>query len=443
MSIPQFELEFTRDGMLLDADALRPLLATLPNFSDLLVLSHGWNNDKADAAQLYADLLASIGKVLQLGAVPGLAGRQLGALCVFWPSKRFTDADLLSGGGAAALKDEPLAPLQQALQKLRPNPMRLGDGFTADDPVRNSALDAALRLVPDLAASEQARRKFVLQLRKILDPSAAHPDDGSAEFFTLDAEALFQRFKDAVPVPAAISAGGGHAAALGARSPVAGFSDVFSGFVAAGRRIANFTTYYEMKQRAGTVGCIGLAPVLQRVRAQQAGLRLHLVGHSFGGRLVTAAAHAMPNHTPALSLTLLQAAYSHNGLSAGYDQEKKLNGAFVDVLSQARASGPIVVTHTKNDQAVGLAYPLASRIARDTASALGDRDDPYGGMGRNGAQHLPTEVVVEGKLEKVGAPYDFMPGRVFNLNADDFITDHGAVTGTQVAYAVLSAVAAL
>ena len=45
-----------------------------------------------------------------------------------------------------------------------------------------------------------------------------------------------------------------------------------------------------MKDRAGVVGKHGLNPLLRGICAPLARtLRIHLVGHSFGGRLVTAA----------------------------------------------------------------------------------------------------------------------------------------------------------
>ena len=52
--------------------------------------------------------------------------------------------------------------------------------------------------------------------------------------------------------------------------------------------VLNFTTYFEMKARAGTVGKNGVAPLIDRLAPQVQ--RIHLIGHSFGGRVVTAAA---------------------------------------------------------------------------------------------------------------------------------------------------------
>lgn len=44
-----------------------------------------------------------------------------------------------------------------------------------------------------------------------------------------------------------------------------------------------------MKERAGLVGQVGLNPLLRSLQAALPAVRLHLAGHSFGGRLVTAA----------------------------------------------------------------------------------------------------------------------------------------------------------
>ena len=77
------------------------------------------------------------------------------------------------------------------------------------------------------------------------------------------------------------------------------------------------------------------------------------------------------------------------------------------------------MTHSRNDRAVGVAYPLASRIAGQDAAGLGDENDQFGGLGRNGAQHTPERVV--GTLQPVGSSYTFEPGKIYNLNADAII----------------------
>jgi pimeloyl-ACP methyl ester carboxylesterase len=173
----------------------------------------------------------------------------------------------------------------------------------------------------------------------------------------------------------------------GPGGPAAGIDDFFSGIKAGALRLLNFTTYQTMKDRAGIVGKNGVNPVLHRIQSQVPnGIQFHLVGHSFGGRVVTATVDG-PQTLRVNTLLLLQAAYSHNGLAQNFDGHGA-NGFFEKVLSQAKVNGPILITHSKHDRAVGLAYPLASRLNGDDAAGVGNKDDRFGGMGANGAQHI-------------------------------------------------------
>jgi hypothetical protein len=221
----------------------------------------------------------------------------------------------------------------------------------------------------------------------------------------------------------------------------AGLGQIFSGMKSAARNLLNYTTYYQMKERAGTVGSVGVNAMLRALRAKVPTLKLHLIGHSFGGRLVTAAADGAAGESPLgpNSLTLLQAAFSHNGFAQRFDQIH--NGFFRQVVTQNKVSGPIVITCTQNDAAVGLLYPLASLIAGQNASKLGDANDPYGGIGRNGAQHTPEVSQEATSLQAVGNAYPFQAGKLYNLNADACISGHSDVCKDEVAYAVLAAVA--
>ncbi|WP_204376116.1 hypothetical protein, partial [Hymenobacter coccineus] len=159
----------------------------------------------------------------------------------------------------------------------------------------------------------------------------------------------------------------------------------------------------------------------------------------FGGRLATAAAAGPAGQSalPVATLTLLQAAYSHYGLSNNYDGTHP--GFFRAVLTLPAVRGPVLITHSDHDSAVGTMYPLASMLAHQVASGLGDARDKYGGMGRNGAQKTPEAT--EGALLGVGAAYAFAAGKVFNLNADAIIQDHSDICHPEVAYALLQAVA--
>ena len=437
MAFTQCDVEFTRDGAVFDQAQADAAVAQAAGLTDMFVLAHGWNNNREEAAALYDALVGNMETLLDIDMPPGLAERRFGVVRIFWPSKRFEDADLIPAGGVAAMEPErDTTALLDILENMKRNPVRLGGD--EPDPERVAIIDKAKALVPHLEADPAARRDFVLHLRSLVDdPSQRQADDGSAAFFAEDPHELFERLSKPVGAPVGPSARSG-ASDVGRTGGAAGLQDLFSGVISAARRLANYTTYCDMKQRAGIVGSKGVAGLLQNLREKNRTLRLHLVGHSFGGRLVTAAANALPPNTNGITLSLLQAAYSHNGLSVKFDGEH--DGAFRRLLSEKCASGPIIITHTKNDQAVGIAYPLASRITRDQAADLGDQNDPYGGMGRNGAQHTPEVNGASNTLLEVGKAYAFAPGSVYNLRADDFIHSHGEVTGQQVAYAILNAV---
>jgi hypothetical protein len=446
MAIARFDVEFTKTGSPFKTAQVDALAAGLAGVTDLLVVSHGWNNDMADARALYDALLGNVSTILDHAsdanapaAIKRLAGRTYAACQVFWPSKKFANSDLIPGGGAASATTANDHALDRVLAALKEDPVRLGGH---DRPAaRVKAIDRAIKALGAIEHDPKARQTFVDAIRQAVGhgPSAKERDDGSSHFFEDDAETLFTNL--AQPVKAPVGRGSGGATDVGSAGGAAGLGDLLSGAKAAARRIANYATYYQMKDRAGVVGSKGLAPVLATGRKANPTVRLHLVGHSFGARLVTAAASGLAPHSRDVTISLLQGAFSHNALSGDYGDGKP--GFYRTVLADARVSGPVIITHTKNDQAVGVAYPLASRLAGEIAAALGDENDPYGGMGRNGAQHTTEATGHDATLGSVGHAYTFAAGTVNNLLADAVIKDHNDVTGGEVAYAVLCCTAGL
>ncbi len=426
-----FPVEFTKDGQVFDPAQVADLLASLKQqaISDLLVLSHGWNNDMTDARALYDRFLAQFRQALDKQVVPAMAGRTYAVLGVLWPSKKFADSTLIASGAAAATSPITLALLAAALDQLH---------GTFDMPGADAALDAAKQQLPFLEDQPAAQEEFARLLRSVVPPTEQSPDvDASRAFLTLSGPELLSSLGK--PLPAALLP---HPSVPGAHNGAgqqAGLGQFFGGIKAGALNLLNYTTYYQMKERAGCVGSQGLYGVLQQVRQQQPALRLHLAGHSFGGRVVTAAVAGPAGQSvlPVATLTLLQAAFSHYGLSDNYDGTNA--GFFRRVLSQGAVQGPILITHSVLDSAVGTMYPLASMLAHQVGAALGDASDKYGGMGRNGAQKTPEAT--EATLLAVGAPYAFSHGKVFNLNADTIIQEHSDICHPEVVYAWQQAMA--
>lgn len=438
MRFPYAEVEFTSTGALHDDAQQRTAIDTVrqAEATDVLVLAHGWNNDMSAARRLFEKLTDNLAEVMD--RVPGAAERRIAVIGVLWPSVRWADDDELAGGGAGVADEEAA--------------LRLAIRDSVDDPAKVAHLE---ELVPRLEGSATARQKFLDLLRERLpeprendeDPPPSPLVEGDAEQVFDEASAPDTDLGEAAGTGGAAaggsSAGGGASFGSGAlTSPghaevggAAGFG--FGGILRGARTLLNLTSYYTMKARAGDVGSKGVAALLHALAEHAPDARRHLAGHSFGARVVTAAAmHGPPVHTVAL----LQGAFSHHGLAEDYDGQGN-DGFFRATLApKPNITGPLLITHTANDRAVGLAYAVASRLARQRASGLGGPDDLYGGIGRNGALNTPEAVTPPGELIDVGQPYDLVAGRVHNLRADRFIGSHSAVTGPQVAYALLSGI---
>jgi len=434
---PYFEVQFNKQGEVNDAGQVKELTGFLAPgaTSDLFVISHGWDNDMKEARDLYNRFFDCVRQVIDARAVPGVSARQFAIMAVLWPSKRFADQDLIPGGAAGAVSPITNELLRQELEGLK---------GVFDDPQADAALEQAKRLVPKLEDSPKARKEFVELLRSTLPPEASADIDAASDFFKLPGDEVINRLSKPVPITLSKPAtGGGRAAMVGGGATTtgggaAGLGQFFSGIKSGVLNLLNFTTYYQMKERSGLVGSTGVNQVLRTIRAQNPNLKLHLIGHSFGGRLVTAAAAGPEDQPPVRveTMTLLQAAFSHYGFSEHYEGTK--NGFFRRVVTSQAVSGPTVISCTQNDIPVGKIYPLASLIAGQVASALGDKNDKYGGLGRNGAQKTPEAS--DGTLHDLGSPYQFERGKLHNLNSDAIIKGHSDICHNEVAYAILHAV---
>lgn len=438
--IPYSTVEFDKTGNIVGQE---PTIA--PDCTDLIVISHGWNNSHEEAEQLYSKLFGNFADVTAND--PAIAQRKIAIVGVLWPSKKFNElmtqpaAGGKAAGGAAAFGGSDQGAAEAAMRAAIDLAAPLFDGAGGE-----AGLDKLRKLIPGIEDDAGAQEQFVEALRELLgqagsDPAGRSEEDSADIFFLGTPGVIFNNAKQTpAPVeqePAADAADAGPADNMGRAAGIGAF---VSGALNAVTTLLNLTTYYEMKQRAGMIGKAGLAPLVDRLAAGNVA-RVHLIGHSFGGRLVTAAA-ANSTTDKLHSLSLLQAAFSHNGFSMS------MRGFFRSVVDDQRVAGPILVTHTKNDKAVGLAYPAASRIAGQNAAGFGDANDQYGGLGRNGAQQMGEGEVSSSAtaLLECGQAYQWQAGLFHNLESSEFIRApdngdaHGWIFVPEVAWAVSRAV---
>ncbi|OBJ70706.1 hypothetical protein [Mycobacterium sp. 1274756.6] len=193
-------------------------------------------------------------------------------------------------------------------------------------------------------------------------------------------------------------------------------------------------SFWTMKNRARIVGERDVHHIL-RMMQDASDARIHLMGHSFGCIVMTAATagptsagqQTDPLPRPVDTLFLVQGAMSLWSFAEAIPYPPGEPGYF-RVLCQAprRVAGPIVATNSRHDRAVGTFYPLGSRLGSDRI--LGYNDFPeYGGIGSFGVQG--TEPREEMEVLAADATYRFAPGTTYNIEASRVIASGSGLSG--------------
>ncbi|WP_333768305.1 serine-threonine protein kinase [Streptomyces sp. IBSBF 2435] len=349
---PYWDLTFDADG---DPDPGQrdALLAHVGDRTDLVLFAHGWNDDVSKASALFARFYAPF---------PGLLADarriRLGYAGVHWPSMRFSDEPIPDFPHTAALAEAGTDADIAALKRVLPGHDAAADRIAhllARQPDEPGALAGFAALVRTLTGCAEPRATVLAQ-----DVGGT---DAPPALFTED--------------PAAMCAA--LAGALAAAQCRADLLGGLGGTIWSGaRELLRQAAYYAMKGRAGRVGRAGLGPLLGLLAVRAPGTRVHLAGHSFGARLVSFALAGLPPEARNVaSVTLLQGAFSHSAYAPG--------GALQGL--QARVHGPVVACHSTHDQALGIFYPLMSRLSGDDRSLLGD--GRWGALGHDGFHGIP------------------------------------------------------
>jgi hypothetical protein len=411
-----FPLKFDADAKLESRAEFDALLSRVQDgpATDAIFIAHGFRNDENDASTLYRTFLKTFRGHLSRPEFAAVAKRRFVVAGVYWPSKPFRETYGEEAAGTRGLRNptEAMAGAADQIEDLKKD----------EPPARRAKLDKAEALLPALAGNPKKQDEFVKLVLSIVDGSTLDATEGLPQVRKQKGSELLARLSDAP--------------AEGTRG-IGGFFGGIAGGVGA---FLNLTKWYVMKERSGTVGAKGVATVVRELHEKCPDVRIHLVGHSLGGRLMASCAKALSDK-PMLrpdSLLLLEAAFSHYGFSA--DNGRGKPGFFRDVITRKVVKGPFVSTFSAQDTVVGGPYSIMSRLALDNTREIGDASDEYGGIGRNGP--LKTAEVVTSKLQTPGKAYDYKADIINNLDGSGgLIKDHSDVTNEAITYAFASAVA--
>jgi hypothetical protein len=410
--VPFYVIQFDKDGECTSPQALTSLVEASRSRSDIFVFAHGWNNDWEAATARYDDFIERFTAVRRAQWSPPDREFTPVLVGVFWPSTALV------------------------------MPSEQGPDIAGVDPA-----DEDLAVVEEALAPEQQQRLRALvtqvtggggglkELAGIVASALGEGDDELAGAEpAVSADELLEVWQGAFPEAERQVEPGGFIEDEGeglGDPDAAGFDPL--GLV---RKVLRLATVQRMKDRAGRVGGNGVAAMLRRLANESDG-RIHLVGHSYGAKVVLSAlCHGPAPGRDVDSVLLLQPALSAYAFT---DDFRGRRGGYRDALDRVRQ--PIIATRSRHDSPLRRFFHLAVRRRSDLAEAqIAGKVSDFAALGGFGPQLVPGGVE-DLVMPDVGDAYPLAAAhRVIAVDGTGFISGHGDVESDQTAWALLSQV---
>lgn len=410
------KLRFDAQGRPRDASAVAALVQRAATATDVFIISHGWWNDESTADCFYRRIVGG----LEAAKPSYLTGERFRPLfvTVYWPSALFPmepgDCSERRTESSASIPSLTAAIVRQWAEAAFPDAASRPE-FPAEAERLASLLERERAgSLPD--AEGEALAAILVRWRTAADGTNTTGEGAEPGAFSGSPKEIADRWRKRPESRAELSL-----------PNVAGAKKWLN--------FGNAFTFWTMKERAGTVGSRGLYEVvraLQPLRAKK--VRLHLVGHSFGGKVVTASltgSGGTPNH--AETLVILQGAFSQFAFAtqdeiraAGVSVDR--GGLYRDVLGSKLVSSPVVVTFSSADVPNRLLYPAGVALVNDvTEAARSPRYGALGALGVRGAGSVPLTLSVQ----KLGAVESLSP-RAVSVDASGVILGHSDLIKPEV-----------
>lgn len=412
LSANLYLLRFDENGALLSPQTLELLEKELGEqpITDVFLFSHGWNNTFAEALERYHSFVsgyfsqrAEFGLPMPVGYRPLLVG-------VIWPSTSFV---LPWEEGPVIAADAP-GPTEEMLRLVSAamTPAAAATFVELVDGRTSLGLEEAHAAAGLLAGA----------LGEPGDPDGVGAQGPSGT----DLVQACQILEGTTTITGSATKFG----AIDATPPAPGVADpAVAGGGIDPRDLLRMGTVWLMKARAGTVGAFGVSRVVQHV-LNRSSARLHLIGHSFGARVVMSALSVGdPPTRKARSVLLLEPAVNRWCFAPkliGTDSP----GGFHPVLD--RTELPVFSTFSTYDHPLHDVFHLVVRkhsLGEPNIAAFGD-SDRYGALGGYGPAGLGTLGVVHDAIAAGQDRYPMSPGvRVVAIDGGIDVDGHHAIAG--------------
>jgi hypothetical protein len=398
------------DGTMLSERVLKLLADPTSGYTDVFLMSHGWKGDLPAAREQYDAWVKTmadevVGRERIRARLPSFKPLMIG---LHWPSLPFGDENIAA---------TPVTVLGGAGGTLALAAVDAVAAGTANTPASRHAIHELLAFArstntPQL--SVEAKAAYAVLVEEVR--AGASGDNGvGLDDLPADPQAIIDASVAGIP-PA------------GARGRVLGSSGDLSDLILTPVRQLSF---WAMKDRARRFGETGARALLEALasRAAVAGQRIHLMGHSFGC-IVVSAAVAGPGPAggiPVDTLFLVQGALSLWAFADEIPMAPGTPGYLRRVLDgDGLVRGVVVATQSRFDRAVGTFYPIGARVGRQLVLGSGDLPK-YGGIGTFGIRGVARARDLS--ILPTGSGYAFETKTVYNIESSQIIKSGGGFAG--------------
>lgn len=372
--------------------------------TDVFVMSHGWKGDVPAAIDQYDRWSSAMAACQQdrkrvRERWPDFTPLLIG---FHWPSLPWGDEKMADGSYAA----EPVGGEEEFVRRWGD---RIADSDAAETALRLLFRAAQEDIEPDVLPAEVVDAYRTLEREAGLGADGvAGPPDGDRE--PMDPQRSYEDWRD---TDEALSYAGG----------------LMGGLLSPLRQLS----FWTMKKRARLVGEMGGHQLLRRLLGARDGLRIHLMGHSFGCIVTSGMLRGADGEGAVVSsVFLVQGAMSLWSYAKELPGKPNAAGYFRLVVDRPCVRGALVATTSKFDRAVGMLYPKAAGLFRQAdygTAPLVQQLPMYGAVGTFGLQGAGLDASPRLIDVDLGRDYKFAGGGLYNLNADTVIKTGGGLSG--------------
>lgn len=430
--VPFYMIPFDKRGICQGPRTLQRLQddAASGRFTDIFIFSHGWNTNWQAAVAGYEGFqkgFAQMRKDKNLAMPDNYQPLMVG---IFWPSIALVMGE--DGVGPDFAASDP-SQVDEAVARERQEIDELAALLPPDEAARFYLL----------TQKEELTQEEATELATIAQVFYNDSDDelGFTEAFTpndilsvwlaamdtLNDDGDFDDISGSGNIGGGISGpSAGPGGPGGISGPeAAGIGDIFKKLDP--RQVVRLLTVYQMKDRAGVVGRNGVGPMLADLLAA-GDARFHLVGHSYGCKVLLSAIcgpQALSREVD--SLLLLQPAVNHLCFAEQVPNSDK-PGGYRTALE--RVTQPILSTYSRKDFPLHDTFHLALRRKKDIgeleAAIVGEPTSRFSALGGYGPRQAGEKLMI---MPNVGDPYDLDSNvEVLGLDGTALIAGHTKVS---------------